>query len=132
MPGGGVALLRIGKVLEDLKGVTFDEDSGIKVVSKSIETPLRLIVENAGCEPSIVLKNVMDSSQTNYGFNAATRTYGNMLDMGVIDPAKVTRLALQNAGSIASLILATDCVIATKKEKSHPSNPLTSNIPTYF
>jgi chaperonin GroEL len=120
VPGGGVTLLRIGKILASFKGENLDEDSGKQIVLKSLEAPLRCIVENAGIEPSIVLQNITESDEQNYGYNAATRKYGNLLEMGVVDPAKVTRLALQNAGSIASLILATDCIIATKHEKLPP------------
>lgn len=133
VPGGGVALLRIGRVLSNLTGATFDEDSGIKVVAKSIEAPIKLIAENAGCESQIIFKNVVEAKQAGYGFNAATRSYGSMIEMGVIDPAKVTRLALQNAASIASLILATDCIIATKKEDNKSSqNALLEGAPPYF
>ena len=122
VPGGGVALLRIGKALASYKGENLDEDSGMQIVLKSLEIPVRVIAENAGIEPSIVLQNILQSEEKNYGFNAATRKYGNLLEMGVVDPAKVTRLALQNAASIASLILSTDCIIATRREKDQSSN----------
>jgi len=112
VPGGGVALLRARHVLRDRKGETLDETSGILLVSRALEEPLRRIVSNAGDEPSVVLNRVEEASQSAYGYNAATRTFGDLLQMGVIDPAKVTRLALQNAASIASLILTTDCLIA--------------------
>ena len=112
VPGGGVALLRARRVLADLKGANLDEESGIRLVERALEAPLRCIVSNAGVEPSVVLSKVDESSDRAFGYNAATRAYGDLLQMGVIDPAKVTRLALQNAGSIASLILTTDCMIA--------------------
>jgi chaperonin GroEL len=112
VPGGGVALLRARRVLADLKGANLDEESGIRLVERALEAPLRCIVSNAGVEPSVVLSKVDESADRAFGYNAATRTYGDLLQMGVIDPAKVTRLALQNAGSIASLILTTDCMIA--------------------
>ncbi len=112
VPGGGVALLRARRVLADLKGANLDEDSGIRLVARALEEPLRRIVGNAGVEPSVVLAKVDEASDRAFGYNAATRTYGDLLQMGVIDPAKVTRLALQNAGSIASLILSVDCLIA--------------------
>jgi chaperonin GroEL len=112
VPGGGVALLRARRVLRPLKGPTLDHDSGLRIVERALEEPLRRIVENAGDEPSVVLHAVDDSAERAYGYNAATREYGDLLAMGVIDPAKVTRLALQNAGSIAGLILTTDCLIA--------------------
>ena len=112
VPGGGVALLRARRVLVDLKGANLDEESGIRLVERALEAPLRCIVSNAGVEPSVVLSKVDESPDRAFGYNAATRSYGDLLQMGVIDPAKVTRLALQNAGSIASLILTTDCLIA--------------------
>jgi chaperonin GroEL len=112
VPGGGVALLRARRVLAELKGANLDEDSGIRLVERALEEPLRRIVSNAGLEPSVVLAKVDESTDRAFGYNAATRAYGDLLQMGVIDPAKVTRLALQNAGSIASLILSVDCLIA--------------------
>ena len=112
VPGGGVALLRARRVLANLKGANLDEESGIRLVERALEDPLRQIVSNAGVEPSVVLSKVDESADRAFGYNAATRTYGDLLQMGVIDPAKVTRLALQNAGSISSLILTVDCLIA--------------------
>jgi chaperonin GroEL len=112
VPGGGVALLRARRVLSGLAGSNLDETSGIRLVARALEAPLRCIVGNAGDEPSVILNRVDESSDPSFGYNAATRTYGDLLQMGVIDPAKVTRLALQNAASIASLILTTDCMIA--------------------
>lgn len=113
VPGGGVALLRARQALASLTGVTLDETSGIRLVARALEEPLRRIVSNAGDEPSVILNRVDESKDPAFGYNAATRTYGDLLQMGVIDPAKVTRLALQNAASIASLILTTDCMIAS-------------------
>lgn len=113
VPGGGVALLRARRVLDGLTGSTLDETSGIRLVARALEEPLRRIVSNAGDEPSVILNRVDESPEHAFGYNAATRSYGDLLQMGVIDPAKVTRLALQNAASIASLILTTDCMIAT-------------------
>jgi chaperonin GroEL len=112
VPGGGVALLRARQVLSTLQGESLDESSGIRLVARALEEPLRRIVSNAGHEPSVVAQRVDDSNDVNFGYNAATRQYGDLLKMGVIDPAKVTRLALQNAASIAALILTTDCMIA--------------------
>ena len=112
VPGGGVALLRARRVLAGLTGSTLDETSGIRLVARALEEPLRRIVSNAGDEPSVILNRVDESPEPAFGYNAATRVYGDLLQMGVIDPAKVTRLALQNAASIASLILTTDCMIA--------------------
>ena len=112
VPGGGVALLRARSVLESLHGQNLDHDSGIRLIAQALEEPLRCIVRNAGDEPSVVLQRVEESTTLSYGYNAALRSYGDLLQMGVMDPAKVTRLALQNAGSIASLVLTTDCMIA--------------------
>ena len=112
VPGGAVALLRARHVLDGLKGPSLDHDSGLRIVARALEEPLRRIVANAGDEPSVVLHRVDEAPAPAYGYNAATREYGDLLQMGVIDPAKVTRLALQNAGSIAGLILTTDCLIA--------------------
>jgi chaperonin GroEL len=112
VPGGGVALLRARRVLRGVKGESLDIDSGLRIVERALEEPLRLIVANAGEEPSVVLDRVERGDDAAFGYNAASRTYGNLLDMGVLDPAKVTRLALQNAGSIAALVLTTDCLIA--------------------
>lgn len=118
VPGGGVALLRARRALVDLPAPSLDQASGIKIVQRALEEPLRRIVANAADEPSIVLDKVDASTQRSYGYNAATRQYGDMLEMGVIDPAKVTRLALQNAASIASLVLTTDCMIANAPKKA--------------
>jgi chaperonin GroEL len=117
VPGGGVALLRARKALQGLALPTLDEDSGLKIVARALEEPLRRIVLNAAQEPSIVLERVEASGERAFGYNAARREYGDLVEMGVIDPAKVTRLALQNAGSIASLILTIDCVVAEVPEK---------------
>jgi chaperonin GroEL len=117
VPGGGVALLRARRVLQTLVSPNLDQGSGVKIVERALEEPLRRIVSNAADEPSIVLHKVDESAQRNFGYNAATREYGDMLEMGVIDPAKVTRLALQNAASIASLVLTTDCMVANAPRK---------------
>ena len=113
VPGGGVALVRARKVLAELKGANLDVDSGIRIVERALQEPLRQIVANAGEEATVVFRTV-DEAQGSAGYNAQTRTYGDMLEMGVIDPAKVTRLALQNAASIAGLLLTTDCLIASE------------------
>lgn len=122
VPGGGVALLRARRALAQLSGSTLDETSGIRLVSRALEEPLRRIVANAGDEPSVILNRVDESDDQAFGYNAATRTYGDLLQMGVIDPAKVTRLALQNAASIASLILTIDCMIATAPKRTTDEN----------
>jgi chaperonin GroEL len=121
VPGGGVALLRARRVLAAMKGANLDEDSGIRLVERALEEPLRRIVGNAGLEPSVVLAKVDESPDKAFGYNAATRAYGDLLQMGVIDPAKVTRLALQNAGSIASLVLSVDCLIANAPKPKQAS-----------
>jgi chaperonin GroEL len=118
VPGGGVALLRARHALNKLTGGTLDEASGIRLVSRALEEPLRRIVTNAGDEPSVILNRVDESTDLAFGYNAATRSFGDLLKMGVIDPAKVTRLALQNAASIASLILTIDCLIATAPKRT--------------
>ncbi|MCS0611550.1 chaperonin GroEL [Massilia kyonggiensis] len=110
VPGGGVALLRARAAL-DIKGDNPDQEAGIKIVLRAMEEPLRMIVQNAGEEPSVVVAAVING-QGNYGYNASNGTYGDMVEMGVLDPAKVTRSALQNAASIAGLMLTTDCMVS--------------------
>jgi chaperonin GroEL len=122
LPGGGVALLRARKCLAALKGGNADQDAGIRIVERAVEEPLRQIVKNAGEEPAVVVRRVLDGD-ANFGYNAATGEYGDMVAMGVLDPRKVTRAALQNAASIASLILTTDCMIAQVPEKK-PAVPM--------
>ncbi|NKE65700.1 chaperonin GroEL [Ramlibacter sp. RBP-2] len=121
VPGGGVALLRARRVLRELRLPSLDQDSGVRIVARALEEPLRRIVANAGEESSIVLARVDGSDQRSFGYNAASGEYGDMLEMGVIDPAKVTRLALQNAGSIASLVLTVDCLIANAPKPAAPA-----------
>jgi chaperonin GroEL len=108
--GGGVALIRAKQAVLGLKGANHDQSVGIDIVLRAIEAPLRSIVENAGGESSVVV-NAVSSGSGNYGFNAANETYGDMLAMGVVDPTKVTRCALQNAAGVAGLLLTTDCAI---------------------
>jgi chaperonin GroEL len=122
--GGGVTLLRARRILAALPSPNLDHASGVKIVLRALEEPLRRIVSNAADEASIVVQKVDESSQRNFGYNAATRSYGDLLEMGVIDPAKVTRLALQNAASIASLILTVDCLVANApKKEGHAALP---------
>jgi chaperonin GroEL len=109
--GGGVALLRARQAAGTIVGDNADQDAGIKLVLKAIEAPLREIVANAGGEPSVVVNAILAGSG-NYGFNAANDTYGDMIEMGILDPTKVTRTALQNAASVASLMLTTECMVA--------------------
>ena len=116
VPGGGVALLRARAALGELKGDNHDQDAGIKIVLRAMEQPLREIVANAGDEPSVVVNKVVEGSG-NFGFNAATGEYGDMVEMGVLDPTKVTRTALQNAASVAGLMLTTDCMVGELAEE---------------
>ena len=112
VPGGGVAFLRARQALEGkLKGDNHDQDGGIKIVMRALEEPLRMIVDNAGAEPSVVLNKVMEG-KGNFGFNAQTEEFGDLVQMGVIDPTKVVRFALQNAASVAGLMLTTDAMVA--------------------
>ncbi|MCQ4143621.1 MULTISPECIES: chaperonin GroEL [Vogesella] len=115
VPGGGVALLRARSTLTSLVTSNADQAAGVKIVLKAIEAPLRQIVQNAGDEPSVVVNKVLEG-KGNFGYNAASGEYGDMLEMGVLDPAKVTRTALQNAASIAGLMLTTDCMVAELPE----------------
>ncbi|TFG46760.1 MAG: chaperonin GroEL [Gemmatimonadales bacterium] len=116
VPGGGVALIRAQAVLEKIKGLTVDEKIGVDIVRRAIEEPIRAISINAGVEGSIVLAKVKESKEKNFGYNAATDTYEDLVKSGVIDPTKVTRTALQNAASIAALLLTTECVVVERKE----------------
>jgi chaperonin GroEL len=117
--GGGVALIRARQSISALKGVNHDQDAGIKIVMRALEEPLRQIVANAGAEPSVVLNKVLEG-KGNYGYNAATDQYGDLVEMGVLDPTKVARCALQNAASVAALILTTDAMVAeSPKDEGH-------------
>ncbi|MDE6418083.1 MAG: chaperonin GroEL, partial [Duncaniella sp.] len=115
VPGGGVAYLRCVKLLDEVKGSNDDETTGILIVRRAIEEPLRQIVTNAGEEGAVVVRKVMDG-EGDFGYNARADRYENLMAAGVIDPAKVTRVALENAASIAGMFLTTSCVIADKKE----------------
>src|SRR5574343_533022 len=121
--GGGVALLRAGGAVKSLKGDNADQDAGIKLVLKAIEAPLREIVSNAGDEPSVVVDKVV-RGKGNYGYNAASGEYGDMVEMGVLDPTKVTRTALQNAASVAGLMLTTECMVAELAEDKPAMPPM--------
>jgi len=121
--GGGVALLRARALISSLKGSNADQDAGIKIVLRAMEEPLRQIVTNAGDEASVVVSKVIEG-KGNYGYNAATGEYGDLVEMGVLDPTKVTRTALQNAASVASLMLTTDCAVAElPKDDAAPAMP---------
>jgi chaperonin GroEL len=116
VPGGGVAFIRAIESLEKMKGSNEDETTGIAIVRRALEEPLRQIVENAGIEGSIVVQKVKEG-KADYGFNARTEVYENLYKAGVIDPTKVTRIALENAASIAGMLLTTECVVADKPKK---------------
>ena len=121
VPGGGVALVRIQRQIKDLKGANHDQDVGIQIALKAMEAPLRQIVENAGEEGSVVYAKVAEGDG-NFGYNAATGEYGDMIEMGILDPAKVTRTALQNAASVAGLMITTEAMVAEEpKEETTPA-----------
>lgn len=118
LPGGGVAVLRARKALEKArKNARGDEKVGIDIVDRALSAPIKQIAENCGLDGSIIAQKVEESKDVNFGFNALTHTYEDLVKSGVIVPTKVERVALQNAASIASLLLTTDCVIAEIKEK---------------
>ena len=118
--GGGVALIRARAAIAKVKGDNHDQDAGVKIVLRAVEEPLRQIVQNAGVEPSVVVNNV-EAGKGNYGYNAANETYGDMIEMGILDPTKVTRSALQNAASVAGLMLTTDCMVAELPKDDAPA-----------
>ncbi|WP_455497418.1 chaperonin GroEL [Coprobacter sp.] len=122
VPGGGVAYIRAIPALDGLKGDNDDETTGIEIIKRAIEEPLRQIVDNAGVEGAVVVQKVKDG-KGDFGYNARTNTYENFFAAGVIDPAKVTRVALENAASIAGMFLTTECVIADKKEENPAPMP---------
>jgi chaperonin GroEL len=119
VPGGGVALVRALQAIKDLKGSNHDQDVGIAIACKAMEEPLRQIVANCGEEPSVVCAKVSEG-QGNFGYNAATGEYGDMVAMGILDPTKVTRSALQNAASVAGLMITTEAMVAEEPKKDAP------------
>jgi chaperonin GroEL len=124
VPGGGVALIRAQRALKGLKLEEHDEQIGVDIIRRSLEEPMRMIAYNAGAEGSIVVEKVRSSKDDQFGYNALTDTYENLVQAGVIDPTKVSRTALQNAASIASLLLTTEALIVEKKEeKPAPAGP---------
>lgn len=122
VPGGGVAYIRAIESLDKLKGANEDETTGIQIVKRAVEEPLRQIVANCGVEGSIVVQKIKEG-KADYGFNARTEVYEKLMSAGVIDPTKVTRIALENAASIAGMLLTTECVVADKPEKEKPAMP---------
>ena len=120
VPGGGVALIRALAVIAGLKGANEDQNHGIVIALRAMEAPLREIVTNCGEEPSVVLNKVKEGKGS-FGYNAATGEYGDMLAMGILDPTKVTRIALQNAASIAGLMITTEAMVAEQPKKEEPA-----------
>ncbi|MBB5415158.1 chaperonin GroEL [Paraburkholderia atlantica] len=120
VPGGGVALLRARSVVTSLKGLNSDQDAGIQIVLRALEAPMRVIASNAGDEPSVVIAKVLEG-KGNFGYNAATGEFGDLVEAGVVDPTKVARTALQNAASIAGLILTTDATVAEAPKDEKPA-----------
>ncbi|MBT7915461.1 chaperonin GroEL, partial [Candidatus Bathyarchaeota archaeon] len=116
VPGGGVALIRTIPSLDDLEGVTDGENTGIKIIRRALEEPLRQIADNAGLEEAVIVDNVA-SRKGNYGYNARTEEYGDMVEMGIIDPTQVVKAALSNAASIAALLLTIDAMVAEEPEE---------------
>ena len=123
VPGGGVAMIRALQAIDSLKGANHDQDIGIKIARRAMEEPLRQIVANSGDEPSVVVNKVAEDGTGNYGYNAASGEYGDMFEMGILDPTKVSRSALQNAGSIAGLMLTTEAMVADKPAKEGAAAP---------
>ena len=126
--GGGVALLRAKSVLNSIKAENADEATGIQIVSRAIESPLRTIVENAGLEGSVIVAKVSEG-KGNFGYNAKTDEYVDMLKAGIIDPKKVTRVALENAASVAGMILTTECALVDIKEENAGGMPMGGGMP---
>ncbi|WP_334130953.1 TCP-1/cpn60 chaperonin family protein, partial [Silanimonas lenta] len=123
VPGGGVALLRAKAAIKDLKGANEDQNHGIAIALRAMEAPLREIVTNAGDEPSVILNKVLEGSG-NFGYNAASGEFGDMVQFGILDPTKVTRTALQNAASIAGLMITTEAMVAEAPKKDEkPAAP---------
>jgi len=122
VPGGGVALIRVRNAIIDLKGSNADQDAGVKIVLRALEEPLRHIVSNAGEEASVVVAKVSQGTG-NFGYNAQTGEYGDLVESGVLDPTKVTRTALQNVASIAGLLLTTDATVYEAPKDAAPSAP---------
>lgn len=129
--GGGVALLRAAHVIDSLDSETEDEKIGLKIVQSSLEQPLRWLAKNSGADDGWVVRKVLENKNVSYGFNASSLEFGDMLEMGVLDPVKVTRNALQNAASVASMVLTTECLVTEKPEpkKDSPENPGMGGMP---
>ncbi len=123
VPGGGVAIVRAAEKLNKLKGENDDEQTGINIITRAVEEPLRQIVENAGMEGSVIVAKVLEGKE-DFGFNAKTDTFEGLYKAGVIDPAKVVRVAIENAASVAGMLLTTECVISDIPEENPPMPPM--------
>jgi len=117
LPGGGVALLYATKALNGLQGLNEDENAGIAIVKKAIQTPLRQIVENSGVEASIVVGKLLEQKSMTYGFDAQNEKYVDLVEAGIVDPTKVVRTALQDAASVAALLITTEAMVADRPAK---------------
>jgi chaperonin GroEL len=124
VPGGGVALLRAIKVLDGLSVTNEDQKAGVNIVRKAIQTPARVIATNAGEDGAVIAGKILDNKTYNYGYNAQTGEYGDLVAQGVIDPAKVVRTALQDAASVAGLLITTEAMVAEKPKKDAPMPPM--------
>jgi chaperonin GroEL len=124
VPGGGVALLRAKIAVSKLRSENADEQAGISIVLKALEAPIRQIAENAGNEGSIVVGKITDNKSQTFGFNAQTEEYVDMIEAGIVDPAKVVRTALQDAASVAGLLITTEAMIGDKPKKEAPAMPM--------
>lgn len=129
VPGGGIALLKASKALEGLEGENEDQNQGIAIVARALQAPIRQIAENAGVEGSIVVGKVLESTDANFGYNAQTETYEDLVKSGVIDPAKVSRIALQDAASVAALLITTEAAVAEKPKKDEPAGGAGGGMP---
>jgi chaperonin GroEL len=123
VPGGGVALLKASKVLDGFKGDNDDQEAGVAIVRRALQAPIRQIAENAGVEGSIVVGKVLENTSPTFGFNAQTEEYVDLVQAGVIDPAKVVRTALQDAASVAGLLITTEAAIVEAPKKNAPAAP---------
>jgi len=120
LPGGGAALLYATKALNGLSGENEDQNAGIQIVRKAIQTPVRQIVENAGMEASIVVGKLLEQKSNTYGFDAQTEQYVDLVESGIVDPTKVVRIALQDAASVAALLITTEAMVADRPKKESP------------
>ena len=123
VPGGGVALVRAKTSLDKLEGDNDDQNVGINILRRALEEPLRQIVSNAGSDSSVILNEVANG-EGNYGYNAASNDYGDMIEMGIVDPTKVTRYALQNAASVTGLLLTTEAMVSEAPQDDVPPTPM--------